>query len=229
MPEAVLAMSRAIREGPLRIIALGPLTNIAAAIRDDRALARNIVDVIAVMGKREGHVFHPSEGAHLNLLFGHGPIFGDVNLSRDVAAAQMLMKSGVRITLLPYELARQVSFTGDDLTRFEHTGGTLGWVARSSRGWLGYWRALVGRDGFYPFDLLAAVYVIDDRHLGCGLEPARLGVDRKVGPFFRRSASLLVGRSESGDHGTPSPVVQVNYCTTVHPSLRPWLQARLSS
>ena len=226
MPGGVLAIREALREGPLRIVALGPLSNIAAAIHDHPALARNIVEVVAVMGKREGHLFHPSEGARLNLLFGHGPIFSDVNFSRDVLAARMVMRSGVRITLLPYELARQVSLTGDDLSRFERTGGTLGWIARSSRGWLAYWRAVVGRDGFYPFDLLAAVYAIDDRHLGCAREPARVGVDGKVGPFFRGSASLLVG-AHSGDDEAFGPAVDVTFCTVAHPSLRPWLLATL--
>jgi purine nucleosidase len=227
MPGGVLAIREALREGPLRIVALGPLSNIAAAIHDHPALARNIVEVVAVMGKREGHLFHPSEGARLNLLFGHGPIFSDVNFSRDVLAARMVMRSGVRITLLPYELARQVSLTGGDLSRFERMGGTLGWIARSSRGWLAYWRAIVGRDGFYPFDLLAAVYTIDDRHVGCAREPARVAVDGKVGPFFRGSASLLVGAPHSGDDRAFGPAVDVTYCTVAHPSLRPWLLATL--
>ena len=165
MPEGVLALRDALSNGPIRIVALGPLTNIAAAIRGRLTLARNIVEVIAVMGKREGHLFHPSEGARVNLLFGHGPIFQDLNFARDVLAVRTLMNSGVRITLLPYELARQVSLTGEDVTRFERAGGGLAWVARSSRGWLAYWRTVVGRDGFYPFDLLAAAYAIDDRHL----------------------------------------------------------------
>jgi purine nucleosidase len=222
MPEGVLALRDALSDGPLRIVALGPLTNIAAAIRGRLTLARNIVEVIAVMGKREGHLFHPSEGARVNLLFGHGPIFQDLNFARDVLAVQTLMNSGVRITLLPYELARQVSLTGEDLTRFERAGGSLAWVARSSRGWLGYWRTVVGRDGFYPFDLLAAAYAIDDRYLGCGPEFARVGTDRKIGPLFR-SASLLVGVPDSDEDRTPSSAVEVNYCTVAHAALRPWL------
>jgi inosine-uridine nucleoside N-ribohydrolase len=228
MPEGVLALRDALSKGPLRIVALGPLTNIAAAIRGRLTLARNIVEVIAVMGKREGHLFHPSEGARVNLLFGHGPIFRDLNFARDVSAVRTLMNSGVRITLLPYELARQVSLTGEDLARFERAGGSLAWVARSSRGWLGYWRTVVGRDGFYPFDLLAAAYAIDDRHLRCGLEFARVGTDRKVGPLFR-SASLLVGAPDSDEDRTPSSAVEVNYCTVAHATLRPWLLARLVS
>lgn len=226
MPEGVLALRGVLSNGPLRIVALGPLTNIAAAIRGDPTLARNIVEVIAVMGKREGHLFHPSEGARVNLLFGHGPIFQDLNFARDVLAVQTLMNSGVRITLLPYELARQISLTGEDLTRFERAGGSLAWVARSSRGWLRYWRTVVGRDGFYPFDLLAAAYAIDDRHLGCRPEFARVGTDRKIGPLFR-SAALLVGAPDSDEDKTPSSAVEVNYCTVAGATLRQWLLDRL--
>jgi inosine-uridine nucleoside N-ribohydrolase len=145
-----------------------------------------------------------------------------------VSAVQILMNSGVRITLLPYELARQVSLTGDDLARFERVGGSLAWVARSSRGWLGYWRTVVGRDGFYPFDLLAAAYAIDDRYLGCGPEFARVGTDRNVGPLFR-SATLLVGVPDSDEDRTASSAVEVNYCTVAHATLRPWLLNRLTS
>lgn len=44
-------------------------------------------------------------------------------------------------------------------------------LARRSRAWLDYWRQDIGRQGFFPFDLLAAAYVARPELLRC--VPAR--------------------------------------------------------
>jgi purine nucleosidase len=80
------ALHDALELGQLTIVALGPLTNIAAALRARPDLRRNVASVVAVMGRRMGHLFHPSEGSGQGMLLGHGPIFRDFNFSANSEA-----------------------------------------------------------------------------------------------------------------------------------------------
>lgn len=80
---AVQALQGALDDGPLVVLALGPLTNLAAALRDRSDLRSNVVQIIAVMGRREGHSFHPIEGGQAASWFGHGPVFTDFNFRKD--------------------------------------------------------------------------------------------------------------------------------------------------
>lgn len=57
------ALTLALEEGPLTLLALGPLSNIATVLRDRPDLRRRVVRLIALMGRRPGHIFHPSEGS----------------------------------------------------------------------------------------------------------------------------------------------------------------------
>jgi hypothetical protein len=49
-------------------------------------------------------------------------------------------------------------------------------VAERSRAWLAFWRSEAGRDGFYPFDLMAAARVRDPTHFGCARVTAWVGI-----------------------------------------------------
>ena len=55
------AIASALSEGPWTFVALGPMTNLAAAIGCALASQRNVVGIVVVMGRRLGHRFHPSE------------------------------------------------------------------------------------------------------------------------------------------------------------------------
>ena len=61
--DAVTALRGALAEGPLTILTLGPLTNVAASLAGQPDLARNVAGIVAVMGRRPGHIFHPTEGS----------------------------------------------------------------------------------------------------------------------------------------------------------------------
>src|SRR5262249_8144444 len=106
---AAVALRAALAEGPLTIVALGPLTNLAAALRGRPELAKRVARIVAVMGRRPGHLFHPTEGRGSGILFGHGPVFRDFNFDKDRIAAAEILAHGIPITLLPYEGARRVS------------------------------------------------------------------------------------------------------------------------
>lgn len=161
------ALHRALEEEPLTLVSLGPLTNVAAALRDRPDLQDKVARLVAVMGRRMGHLFHPAEGAGGGILFGHGPVFRDFNFDKDRLAATLVLGMRLPTTLIPYEAARGISLTEADLSRLEAQGGAAAWVGSRARDWLDFWKEDIGRDGFYPFDLLAGAYVIGPHLFDC--------------------------------------------------------------
>jgi inosine-uridine nucleoside N-ribohydrolase len=149
------------------------------------------------MGKKAGEIFHPAEGAP-DALFGHGPAFSDLNFAKDPRAAEAVFAAGVPMTLAPYAAGKTQSITRADLMRLAVFGGAPAWVSQRAQGWLGFWRDVVGRDGFYPFDLVAAI-AAGDRHAAiCEPEYVVLKHDDKIGWFGFGPRSLLFSPRATG-------------------------------
>lgn len=188
------AITRALAGGPLVVVALGPLTNIAAALEARPDLVANISQLVAVMGRRSGHIFHPSEGRGAGaMLWGHGPVFRDFNFAKDPAAVRRVLSTGPPLTLTPYEAARRVRITGAELEAMTRAGGAGAWVADRSRGWLQYWRDDIGLDGFYPFDAVAAARVLRPDRFECAAVQAWVGEDPRIDWAPSGPHHLLVG------------------------------------
>jgi purine nucleosidase len=166
LPAGVLGLREALADGPLTVLALGPLTNVAAALERRPELAANVQRVVAVMGHEAGHLFHPSEGNGRGLM-GHGPIFRDLNVSVDVEAARRLMEMGLPVTLIPYDAGRGVVIDAGDLERFGRQGPAQGWLSAQAGGWLEFWQEDVGLAGFSPFDWVAAGYLVAPGMFDC--------------------------------------------------------------
>ncbi|HUG21543.1 nucleoside hydrolase [Piscinibacter sp.] len=223
---ARMALQSALAEAPLTIVALGPLTNIAAGLRGRPDLMRNVARLVAVMGRRPGHLFHPAEGRGNGILFGHGPVFRDFNFDKDRAAASEIVAMNLPITLIPYEGARSVRLAAADLARLETAGGAAAWVAQRARGWLKFWANVVGLDGFYPFDALAAAYTIEPKLFGCANVAIWVAKDgRRWGGRFG-PVGLLVGL-ESERVEQPQASGSAYYCPRMSLVMHGWLMARL--
>jgi purine nucleosidase len=173
-PPGVAALQAALEVGPLTILALGPLTNVAAALEGRNDLQRNVTRLVAVMGHRPGHLFHPTEGKGSGAFFGHGPIFRDLNVSVDPDAVGTVLALPVPITLIPYDAARKTLITGADLDDLARKGAASAWVARSAQPWLAFWKDEVGLPGFYPFDWIAAAYLADPGLFDCAAVTPRM-------------------------------------------------------
>lgn len=180
---AAEALVGALVREPLEVLALGPLTNLACALALRPDLATRVVRVVAVMGAREGHVFHPAEDAAARSWLGHGPTFDDVNASRDPAAVGAVLDAHLALFLMPYENARWIELDAASLARVAETGAMARFVAERSRNWSRFWRETTGRRGFYPFDLAAAFIVTDPDAVRCVALAVRLGNDRRIGWF----------------------------------------------
>ncbi|HEX6156686.1 MAG TPA: nucleoside hydrolase [Burkholderiales bacterium] len=213
------ALRDALEQGPLTILALGPLTNVAAVLDEHPALAARVSRLIAVMGRRPGHLFHPAEGAGGGMLFGHGPVFRDLNFALDPRAAARVLALRLPTSLVPYDAARGVEITPADLDRLTAQGGAAAWVAQRARAWLDYWREDIGRQGFYPFDLLAAAYVLEPSWLRCTPVRAWVGDDRTMVMPWRPQALLI-------EPGADSPTL---YCGRAGGGLKPGLMERFTA
>lgn len=176
-PPAVEALRTALAEDPLTILALGPLTNVAAALEGRPDLQEAVTRIVAVMGRRRGHLFHPSEGRGEHPLLGHGPIFRDLNLAVDPEAAREVLAMDVPLTLVPYDAARRVEITGEDIDRLARAAPAFAAAPEWTRDWLAFWDETVGLPGFYPFDWMAAAYVRDPGRFDCA--PVRAEVARE--------------------------------------------------
>ncbi len=207
-------LERALREGPLPILALGPLTNLAAVLEKNPQLKRNVARLIAVMGRRPGHIFHPAEGAGGGMLFGHGPVFRDFNFALDPLAVRQSLAAGVPVSLVPYDAARSVELTAADLNRLT---ASLPWVVQRARGWLEYWRTDIGRDGFLPFDLLAAAYALEPALLRCTAVRAWVGEDETL--LWAPQALLI----------EPRPEGTALYCGSARPHAKRVILERLAA
>jgi purine nucleosidase len=89
--------------GEVTLVAIGPLTNLAMAIRKEPRIAENVKEVLVMGGaiKHEGNTTPQAE----------------FNTYVDPHAAHVVFHSGMPITLTPLDVTYQCIFTKDDLNR----------------------------------------------------------------------------------------------------------------
>jgi inosine-uridine nucleoside N-ribohydrolase/protein-S-isoprenylcysteine O-methyltransferase Ste14 len=217
------ALEHALERGPLTIVGLGPLTNVAATLRRRPDLADSIGLLVLVMGRRPGHVFHPTEGrSSSGILFGHGPIFRDFNFSKDRSSAAIVLGLAERISLTPYAAAREVMVTRRDLARMRRGPDAAAWLAERAGPWLDYWEEDIGLPGFYPFDALAALYVLHPQQFNCAKTFAWIAGDDRLPVPWRvalGSSGLLVGLEADRPRITRASG-SVTYCGGVRDGLK---------
>lgn len=219
-------LRKALQEGPLAIIALGPLTNVAVALRDRTDLQARVTQLVAVMGRRTGHLFHPVEGGTAGSFLGHGPVFTDLNFALDSNAAAEVLGMELPLTLIPYEAAWDVMIGQATLDGMARRGGAAAWVAQRSRSWLAYWRQDINRPGFYPFDLLAAAYGSKPSLLRCADVSVAVGDDTWVLGWLGFQGLFVL----TADEPAIRPVATGNarYCPEAEGGLERWLSMQLT-
>ncbi len=222
--EAHEALRKALEEKPLVIVALGPLTNVAMALKDRPHLQANVMRLVAVMGRRKGHAFHPVEGGTAHSFLGHGPIFRDFNVTEDEQAAAVVVAMGLPMTLIPYEAARNVLLDRSALKNMENLGGPAAWVAQRAHPWLTYWREDIDIAGFYPFDLIAAAYVLEPSLLLCASVPVAVEDDTWLFGWLGYRGLFI----ESG-RGAESISAHALYCPKAAEHLETWLVDQLTN
>ncbi|MEM7662056.1 MAG: nucleoside hydrolase [Pseudomonadota bacterium] len=151
--EATEAMLAALDKSPLTIIALGPLTNVAAALGQTGAELYHVEDVVFVGGRRVGLVFRATPDQE--------EPFRDLNFELDPEAADELLKLNVPMTLAGWEVSSVMWLTNEDLeTLRRDSDAAAEWLADQSQAWLDNWVANFKAPGFTPFDTLAVGWLL---------------------------------------------------------------------
>ncbi len=157
--DATRALAEALRQGPLTILALGPATNVATVLEQHPELAKRIVRIVAVAGRRPGQRFTTGT---VNVK-GHR----DFNFELDPEAFRVLIASRVPLVLTPFEISSQVWIESPDIDRLAKGSPAAQALATPARAWLDLWGRLFGVNGFNPFDTLAVGYVVSPIDFGC--------------------------------------------------------------
>ena len=151
--DATEALCAALAQGPLTIIAIGPLTTIAAALCQPGAALANVEDIVFCGGRRIGLDFRVSSTQK--------KLFPDMNFECDPAAAEELLALGLPMTLAGWEVCSEMWLTPADLDRLRDEGDDCAaWLAASARKWLGGWQDNFGTPGFTPFDTLSVGWLL---------------------------------------------------------------------
>ena len=218
VPPSRAALRKALQKEPLTILALGPLTNVADALEGQPELQRKVKRLVAVMGHQPGHLFHPSEALGGGVLMGHGPIFRDLNFSMDEAATRSILQMRLPLTLIPYDASVQAGITAADLEILAQQGPALRWAAETAEGWFDFWKNDIGQPGFFPFDWVAAAYVIKPSLFNCAKTNVWIATEWAFWIYPRES--LLVGVTADISENT-----KTLYCPQTDPSLHDYLIA----
>lgn len=157
--EATFLLEDAAKAGPITVLCLGPVTNLATFVETHGEKAKQIIDeVVIVAGRRYGQRFRTGN---------YGKSHPDLNFEKDPAAMETLLKSGVKLVFAPFEVSSKVWVTGEILDLVAHNGTrTAQYLAENSRPWLEFWKRnfstnLLPVDGFNPFDCLAVAWLTD--------------------------------------------------------------------
>ncbi len=207
---AVAALANALEANELTIVALGPLTNVAALIDNHPKLSERLTRVIAVMGKQQGEVFD----------VGANPLFHlhDMNVRKDPDAVRTVLESGVPLTVMTFGASADLVITPDDLEWLRNGGGFGQQLANMSAPWLAVWRHVFWADGFRPFDALTVLYLMKPEAFDCHLVTADVTPERLLTTF---SIALEVNRSVQRNR-------QITFCDQADSSLHPLLLRSLA-
>ncbi len=141
--------------GEVTLIATGPLTNVAAAIRLQPKIVENVKQIV-IMGGNIGSLPTPGYSSD-------APYVAEFNFRMDAEAAKIVMTSGAPIVLSPLNASRKTGFTKEHYDEIVAMGGPVADIIEQRMG-----------SRFYPsedrpawegsllmFDQLAVAYVID--------------------------------------------------------------------
>lgn len=212
--EASRALAAALRKERLTILVLGPATNIATVLKIHPELGSRIDQIIAVAGRRPGQRFRPSEDVRS---------FRDLNFELDAPAFQVILDSGVKLVLAPWEISSKVWMTSEDLDALIKADPSLAPIIDASRDWLDFWKRDLKTIGFNPFDALAVGYAISPSQFRCEELAAairELPDDTQNPADAKKKPYLLVEKARSEAR-------TVTYCHDAGPNFKDDLMARL--
>jgi len=220
--DATRALAAALKERPLTILAVGPVTNIGTLLQLHPELAERIQRIVMVAARRPGQRFVSSET--------QATPHRDFNFELDPAAMQVILDTQIPLVFAPWEVSSHVWIGRDELAQLQRSGGSGAWIAETSEYWIAMWERKITRRGFNPFDTLALGWVthpelIDTMPVTVRIEKA---VDDRATP-----EEQAAGQQKPYLHVEPlasdaEESRSVIYCHTPKPEFTPLLLSRLA-
>jgi len=213
--EAVDQLAAALGKNRLTILSIGAATNIVLLLKQYPQLAGQIDEIVLVAGR---------SSIDQHFISGHWQPkpFRDLNFEVDTEAFITLLESSVPLTLVPYEACSEMKLEMHDLHRLEQSNKVGKYLAKHSRGWIVEWETVFGLNGFNPFDLVAAGYLIrpdlfSSKRVAAGIEYSKDDTDPR-----QKKAYLVCNESIHG-------YCHVKYCTDIQPELKELLLAHIAT
>lgn len=148
------------RPGEITLLALGPLTNIAAAMQRDSEFLHKLGGLVILGGA---------------LKFPYFGWRGEHNFRHDPVAVNEVLSSAVAKTLITMDTCRSAQFTEAHRQRFSELDTPLGnYIADGVGHWLNIHRRYLRLKGFYPWDVVGLAQIISPELFE--VETARLAV-----------------------------------------------------
>ncbi len=134
--------------GEVTLVPIGPLTNIALALRLEPRIAENVREVV-LMG---GNAVVP----------GNATPAAEANIHNDPEAADVVFGANWQVTMVGLDVTHRVNMTRADIQEYGAVGSPLtDMVMRMLPVYQGYFEKAYGCDGIYVHDSSAIAYLID--------------------------------------------------------------------
>ncbi|NOT64316.1 MAG: hypothetical protein HOP19_29210 [Acidobacteria bacterium] len=216
--DASRALAAALKKERFVILALGPVTNVATVIKNHPELHKQIIEIIAVAGRRAGQRFIARADQPRG--------FRDFNFELDVPGFQVLLDSKVPLTLAPWEVSSHVWLKAEDIERMRNGNDATKYMVAPAMDWLARWQKDLGLDGFNPFDTLAIAWVTHPQLLKSEVLPIAIQTlpddtqEPKPGEAVKQKPYLIVSKQ----HATKRTA---RYCYEPLPEFKALLMNRL--
>jgi purine nucleosidase len=161
--DAVDLLIDAVRSAPgeITLVATAPLTNVATAMQTDESLAGNLKDVVLMGG--------------LHRVAGNVTPETEFNIASDPDAAEIVIKSGVHITMVPLDVTMGTLLTMEDWGRIAQGNVWLSeYSIKATASWLDFLGRALGLPGCPLHDLLALAIALESTV--ARTEPAQVSV-----------------------------------------------------
>lgn len=171
--------------GEVTLVAIGPLTNVARAMQRYPQLAKSVAE-IAIMGG----------------VFAVDNYLKDTNFGLDPEAADIVLNSGAKITIVPMDVTTQTLLTHQDLDRITKIDTPLArFISETTHPWIDYSMMTRNLTGSWIHDVLVVAWLLD--HRVATATDYRMGIELRAGATrgkswrYRHPLRVSVGIDES--------------------------------
>jgi len=140
------AMAAASNQSGLTYIALGPLTNLATALQLHPHLRDRIEQIIIIGGSAQGEAL-PFR-------------IHDANVFKDPRAADIVLRSGIPIVIVPIAVAASLTIDRQDIRQLKTAGPAGEYLSRTSHWWMFFWVDIARSPGAPVFDALGVIAAV---------------------------------------------------------------------